>query len=809
MAFQNCIDRIVKAAGRALTDDELTAIIGRVSREVVMLARKRGLADKDGSLPPAQSLPPDLFREAGDSAAQGLLYDAQKKQQRVALAILKRQELGEKIAKAPTTVKGLGEALLRVDGRGRAIYRRAAASMLDTLTATNPRFFGMIEDAKGLRELVREMFGEDTGNATAKAGAKAWHETTETLRRWFNAAGGDIGLLRNWGMIQSHSARLVYKFGKLPWVEYVMKRIDSARYINDDGSRMREDQIRSMFGEAWESLSSDGAYDIEPGKQGGTSATAKRHAEHRIIHFKNADDWLDYHNKFAGRGIYDAMLGHIQMLSRDIGMIEGLGPNPTHSFEYFRDVARKEGASGIALSHVEDIFAQVSGTAHGVADHRLAMLGKNVRGLTVASKLGGAVFSSISDFATAIRTVAFNRLPPMRYVRNMIESFNPLDRNDIRVAQRGELALESLLNEVNRWGEDSLAAGWSDKLASFTIRASFLSMLTEANRRAYSKTHLATLGDLTRGEWADLHESDKAQLTYYEITPDDWKLLQKVDGEDYGSGNNRVLTGASIRRLTDEQIGKAGAAAESVRNNLSAKVLDMVLGETDYAVVTPGAKERALMIGTSGKRGTWGGEFARTLWLFKSFPMAMISKHGMRGWGMPTVGGKATYAVSLFITTSVLGAVALQLKDVTKGKDPRDMTTGAFWLAAAAQGGGLGILGDYAFTDQSRFGHSPTETAAGPLFGGLLPDVLDLTMGNIHEAGRGEPTHFAAEALKLAENNAPGVNVWYLRFALDHLFLQQLQEYVSPGYLQKVRERQINATGQGNWWEPGKRLPGH
>ena len=225
----------------------------------------------------------------------------------------------------------------------------------------------------------------------------------------------------------------------------------------------------------------------------------------------------------------------------------------------------------------------------------------------------------------------------------------------------------------------------------------------------------------------------------------------------------------------------------------------MVLAETDYAVVTPGAKERALMFGLSAKKGTAGGEFARTMWLFKSFPVAVISKHWMRGWGMNTVGGKAAYAVSFGLGTTILGALALQLKDVTKGKEPRDMDTFAFWGAAFAQGGGAGIFGDYLYSNQSRFGRSLTETAAGPVFGGVLPDLVDLTFGNVQEAAGGDPTHAGAEALRFAQSNTPLINLWYTRAILDRLVFQQMQEYLSPGYLARMRERARKDTGQEYW----------
>jgi hypothetical protein len=799
MAFQDCINRINKAAGRTLTDDELANIVTRVNREVAALAKQHGFATLQGGLPEVAALPPGLIREAALKATKELIHEAQKKRQRVALTIIAHDKIKSDMAQHATPADGLGAVLERVYGRTKATENTYMARLLDTLTATNPRFFGLVEDAAGIRDLVREMFGEDTGNATAKKGAKAWAETAEDMRHRFNRAGGDVGRLDTWGMPQSHDMQKVRAAGKPAWVDYVMDRIDRSAYVRDDGLQMADAQIRETIGAAWDTIASDGLNKIKPGTVQGKGMRAKRGSESRVIHFKDADAWLDYHQQYSGRGIYATIVGHVAHLSRDIGLVEELGPNPSHQFGYWRDVVRQSGASGMRVNYLENLFSQLDGSANAVVDARLARFGQGARNWQVASKLVGAVLSSVTDFATAAVTAGYNRLPPLRFARNVITALNPLDASDVRLAQRAGLGLETLIGELNRWGEDSIGHGWSAKLSSATMRASGLAGLTEANRRSFGVTMAATLGDLTAKDWGDLHASDRAQLTHYGIKAADWTLLQKVTPEDWGGPNNRVLTVASIRQLSDADIGATGAAAARIRDSLSTRALDMVLAETDFAVVTPGAKERALMFGVSAQKGTAGGEFARTMWLFKSFPVAVISKHWMRGWGMNTAGGKAAYLGSFAVGTMALGAVALQLKDVTKGKEPRDMDTAAFWGAAFAQGGGVGIFGDYLFSNQSRFGRSVAETAAGPVFGGVIPDLYDLTVGNVHEAAGGDATHAGAEALRFAQSNTPLINMWYTRAILDRLVFQQMQEYLSPGYLARMRERARKDTGQEYW----------
>lgn len=75
------------------------------------------------------------------------------------------------------------------------------SQLQEAFEAVDPRFFGLFEDEAGVRDLVYEMRGQNTGNAKARKGAKAWREVTDLLRRRFNDAGGDIGYLENWGIL--------------------------------------------------------------------------------------------------------------------------------------------------------------------------------------------------------------------------------------------------------------------------------------------------------------------------------------------------------------------------------------------------------------------------------------------------------------------------------------------------------------------------------------------------------------------------------------------------------------------------------
>jgi hypothetical protein len=128
----------------------------------------------------------------------------------------------------------------------------------EAFEAVDPRFFGLFEDEKGVRDLVYEIRGKSTGNAKARAGAKAWKDVTELLRRRFNDAGGDIGHLDDWGMPQHHSMEKVGKVSKDKWVSDIIGKLDRKYYTKSDGQLMSDAELTAFLGEAYETIATGG-----------------------------------------------------------------------------------------------------------------------------------------------------------------------------------------------------------------------------------------------------------------------------------------------------------------------------------------------------------------------------------------------------------------------------------------------------------------------------------------------------------------------------------------------------------------------
>ena len=131
-----------------------------------------------------------------------------------------------------------------------------------------------------------------------------------------------------------------------------------------------------------------------------------------------------------------------------------------------------------------------------------------------------------------------------------------------------------------------------------------------------------------------------------------------------------------------------------------------------------------------------------------------------------------------------------------------------FWGSAFLSGGSLGIYGDFLYSiNQNRYGSGPLEALAGPTIGPLLELGLVQPLTAIKNRIEGKDTHLAAQTFQDLKGFVPGNNLWYTKAATEHLVMQQAMDWLSPGYLQTVKQRTAKEYGQDWWWRPGAGVP--
>jgi len=834
----------VEAGGKPLTDAQARAIDDR------MQATMRRLARQD---PDWQTYPADQrVLLASQQAAQDIADEAARKVANAERQALKTAETEQRV-QAYMQRQGSGRTKSLVEDMGltnsyiEGIKRDNARQLVDLIEAADNqtgatagrRVLMTLFDAQNpiiTRDLAMEVFAHgkaNTGNAIAKAGAEAWLKVTEGMRQRFNAAGGDVGRLDYGYLPQAHDAMAVRnagagewiasqqslagkaltagksiakdpppEFSRDSWAKSVLPLLDRTRYVDEAGAKLPDAEVLAILRNAWETISSDGANKSAPGAARGTGARANRGSQSREIHFKDGAAYLSYLREFGTGSMYDAMMGHLGGLSRDIGLVERYGPNPESQFRLQKDLAdRADGGPKRVFGNLADAYWRVLSGASGQAQSaRIANIGTHIRNIETFGKLQGAVLASVTDLGTYFVTTGFNKLPYWDAFTN-IGSALTRDTKDFMNAH-GMIA-ESAISDLNRWAGENVAQSWSGRIAAATMRLSLMNAWTDTLRRGFQLTHMQGIGRMRAIDWGNLAEYDQWRLSQAGLTPDDWAVIQRAQPVVHNGAE--FVTPDGIYATGDPRAGE-----------VVAKYLGMISDESEVAVLNPDLATRAVTTAGGSQAGTIPGELWRAVAQFKSFPIAMISRHWMRMLetpqdlqGAPVVANRLAYSGALLMSLTALGAIAFQAKQVISGKDPVDMTTPKFWTRAFAQGGGLGFAGDILLGDTTE-DRSPLDSFSrlllGPTFGSAA-DLYELTKGNIDEKLAGKDTHIGAEAVRFARGHVPLVNLWYAKAALDHAGMHALQENLSPGYLSRIQQKARKDWGQGYWWQPGTGAP--
>lgn len=814
-----CIQAVNKAAGRELKPSEIKVIDDNINATM----RRMSIDDPNWA-----SYPKDVRVQV---AAQQIMADmkdtALRKVENAQRQVIKTAETDQRIEAMMQSMgigrrSALGKVIENTYMQSNAIrdeYFSGLADMIEALASKTGVGYGrralqFLFDAENpimARDVVREIFANGdghTGNALAKAGAQAWLKTIESMRTRFNDAGGDIGKLLYGYIPQLHDSIKIKAAGAEAWANQVLGLLDRNRYRDVDGRRLNDAEVLDMLRAAHETLASDGMNKQTPGQFKGPGAKANAGSDSRVLHFKDGDAYLAYNAEFGRGSMYEAMMGHVSGLSKNIAMVEDMGPNPNQQFRLQLDKARQAdpvpdkflSQVGEGMMGPEAMWSLLNGGSGTLA--RVGLVGSTIRNINVFGKLAGSVISNITDVGTVFTTAGYNKIPYWQ-VLEQVGTSRSAEAVDFMTTHG--LISDSLISGLKFFHDENIAQGWSSRLANSTMKLGLVNAWTNAWRGGFAMSMMRKMGELSRKPWADLTEFDRYHMGKRGITEDDWAVANAAQLTDYkGHG---MLTAEAI-----EATGSPEATQAAKR------ILAFITDESEYAVINPDMTTRAIATWGGHQTGTGMGELSRTIMQFQSFPIAMITRHwsrvlegrkvaGMEG--APKIANPGAYSAAILFSTTALGAIVVQAKQAKDGKDPIDMSRGKFWVSAFGQGGGFGYATNILFNDTTQDRSSKESLARltmGPTFG-TVADLLELSKGNIDEALAGKDTHFGAEAIQLMKANTPYVNLWYGKAAFEHLMLHNVQEAVSPGYLERIKNKARKDWGQEYYWAPGEAMP--
>ncbi|KQK47016.1 hypothetical protein A1D06_12200 [Acinetobacter baumannii] len=822
---EQCKQAVAKALGKqSLTAQEATDIEARINETMRNLARKdinnwRNLSDAEKLTEASKQVAIDIqeqLKRKHKIAAQDILKQSQN------LAALDHGKLSSmEVIDRMVAAHGDMSGIQSIDSKARGIASIYRGELVDFYTNIKGGL-GIFTDQELVQKIVRERFGENTGDALAKKISDKMGDVFETMRDRFNRNGGDIGKLDNWGLPQTHNLEKIAKAGKEAWVNKAESLIDTRQYVHENGDYYSQQEIRSLLEYTYDTLSSDGANKIEVGRQatgGGTSKVTNRHGESRVLHFKDAESWLEYQSEFGGMQFVDLVEAHINGLSKDIAMVENLGSNPKTALKILMDAAaKKDWEKGIdnnattrSRKRAQIMFDEFNG-GNSPQSQVLANLGLAYRSMNVASMLGGTTIASLADQATIAKNASVHNVSYRKAFGGLIEQLNPANKADRELAHSLGLATEEMLGSIARWSDDGLTStyGKSEKLARISsgvatqvMRVSFLNALTSASKVGFTKLLMEKYGRLSRSKaWNDLDVQDRDLLSNTGLDERAWQVFQLAEPVVDRKGN-QLMSARSIYEIPDEKLTDFGDPKQ-VKDQVASQLQAHLLDEQGMAVIEAGLRERTWM--TVGAKGTITGEVFKGLMQFKSFSASFLMRQGSRTMAQEGLKGKAAYAIPLMVSMTLLGGLVVQLRELLNGNDPQTIYDSndpkkatSFFMRSLVAGGGLPVLGDILVAGTDTSGRDANSFVSGPL-GSDFTGLLGLTVGNLTQYNEGKDTNFGNEAFKFVKGKIPAQNLWYTKAAINRMVFDEMQDTIAPGYREKALRKAERQQDRERFW---------
>lgn len=707
------------------------------------------------------------------------------------------------------TVAGLSGMLTRdlfehgginIDSQTEVIFGKLEAKFGPGNEALGSRFAGLRQDKELARTVIRENFGEDTGNASAKQISKGWKEATDYAANRAKAGGKMFAMAEDWRQPQF-------------WESGRVKRVGEDEFTADIANEMKGGGLRVFDKETHGPATAmkipaivKTAYeDITTGGGRGHGVGLAFTPEMRVFRFAEgkagADAYLRLMEKYGpGTDLYAMMRGHLHAASREIAFVEQFGPEYRANFRSLLDVAAKDQKAGRAKTipifsspyGIEKTFRVLTGDSNAVASEVLAGVMGAGRAWLSAVQLGSATLSAIpGDSATLALSSGFNGIPAGRVIArtlNILAADSPTKRADAaRLGIISYAAADTALTQA-RFADEWLDPRFAGKVANSVIRASGLQAWTEAAKRASTMEMLGWVADQTSLAYKNVAPGFRAFLDRYGFTPKEWDALRAAPLLEFDGARFFDADG-----IADKALGE--------------KLLGAIIDERHFFVLEPTAMERAALA-PAALKGTLTGELARSFGMYKTFAVTMVTTHMMRAAMRDNLGSKVGYSLALAGLSTMFGALAIGAKDIARGKDPRQMNTASFWGAALIQGGGLGILGDLIYQGVTRADTSLAGTLAGPL-GAAVDAGSTLIFPTVRNMIAGDEVKFGAALSRQMRTYLSPVP-FYGKLAVDRMFWDQIQTLIDPQYRKSFRRQEQAAKknfAQSFWWRPGDATP--
>lgn len=813
MSYDKCLTSFNDATGLNLSEDENKAILQSMLKARQKIISQRGLANDEA-----------LRQAAGDLADKKLNEAKIKKLNAFRNALVRDNVMAEidsngGIKNANDTIRSIlhGSNKFFRDNIETTWHSRRDgwAAVLDNelykLGIKKVMQKGQMDD-----EVSRAMWqisnGESSGNTNAGKVAKLYTDALDKARDLLNRVGANIGDAKDYvtrttydptRMRQAAGSGKTVDEAFSAWWGKTEPRLSEKNFIDivpKPGQSMaaaRKELGRSVYDgriTGVDKVINEDTY--IPPEYKDTVNVANKVSHHRVLLWKDSDSWLANMKDFGSYPtLHASVMMSLDQAARALSLMDKMGTNPAANLNMIlKRVQQAYRGEGDAVNKfrdkvqgIQNVMGRLDGTLNIPANMGFAQGAQALRTWESASSLGGVGVTHLASiFPTVTSELAHHGIGRLDSLGNIFKSLATGQGNEVRrdiLADLGAYADGTIRHTHNAIGDDSVP-GKISSMASKLMDLTGIHIVfdrTKAGIRDMLAHNLAR--NLTK-EWNQLDPHLSQMLGKYRVTPEEWGAMR--DAQMPMWNNRQYLTPSS---------------AEQMVPGMSDKLLSYYTDAAEHGVVTPGVRERALLLGNT-RPGTGAGEMLRFLTQFKMWPVAAMHQIMEREIYMSLSAKEAAFNIGMLTAIGVpAGYLRMLINDEATGHPARNPLQAKTLLAAAAQSGGLGIFGDFLFGEANRMGGGIVPTLGGPIVSDADQLVKMFNNAKDGKAGWGDLAHFGVRHI-------PFANLVYLKGALDYMLWYHLYEAASPGWWERTNRKLQKDQGRTmTGYVPGAGVP--
>jgi len=359
------------------------------------------------------------------------------------------------------------------------------------------------------------------------------------------------------------------------------------------------------------------------------------------------------YSKSIGGDHYSNLMAYIDKQSAQSAATQVFGTNPKAKMNALID---DQVAKGVKISTkqreiLNNMYESATGTLSQSMDpSKAAQTVSNLRGVATGSMLGGSPVMSLMDVPFSMTTLSENGLGFAKFFQAVIKGL--VSKGDrISLARLGHQidGIETALNLTSKFNPHASTSNLVNKFATSTLRLGGLIAFGDVLKNAVKSTFYYSLRDFKGSTFAGLRKANPKfhkKMVQYGVNEDDWNTIRKSMSDDDMMFNPL-----------------------NVHDDVGSKIFRMVNEEGDYAVVTPGARSN-YVTSLGFDKGTLAGEGLKAFTQFKSTIVEQVITHLYRAAQQTGVKNKLGYSAQMLVGTSVVGAMVMEIKEVTAGRTP-------------------------------------------------------------------------------------------------------------------------------------------